>query len=165
MITVKEIVSGAQKEAITIHIMGSLIEWFSPAEDIPVKAKQHREMPFFAVFDGEECIGFAALKPHNRHTAEIYNLGVLKAFHQQGAGRLLVNACVQYCLKRSMTFLTVKTLDESADYEPYQRTRTFYRKEGFLPLEVMPTYWNEENPCLFLAKVVDRLTDGHKQRG
>ena len=47
-----------------------------------------------------------------------------------------------------------KTLDESADYPPYDGTRAFYRKEGFLPLEVFPTFWDEGNPCLFLARTV-----------
>ena len=42
----------------------------------------------------------------------------------------------------------------SADYPPYNGTRAFYRKEGFLPLEVFPTFWDEDNPCLFLARTV-----------
>jgi hypothetical protein len=46
----------------------------------------------------------------------------------------------------------VKTLDESAEYEPYNKTRAFYQKMGFIPLEVFTTFWNEENPCLFMAK-------------
>lgn len=52
-------------------------------------------------------------------------------------------------------FLTVKTLDESAEYPPYDSTRAFYRKEGFLPLEVFSTFWDEDNPCLFLARTVN----------
>ncbi len=51
-------------------------------------------------------------------------------------------------------YLTVKTLDESAVYEPYDRTQAFYFKNGFTPLEVFTTFWNEENPCLFLIKHV-----------
>ena len=49
--------------------------------------------------------------------------------------------------------LTVKTLNESAEYEPYERTRSFYKKFGFVvPIEVFKTYWNEGNPCLFSTK-------------
>lgn len=54
-------------------------------------------------------------------------------------------------------FLTVKTLDESAVYEPYNGTRTFYKKEGFYPLEVFTTFWDEENPCLFMVKVMGEV--------
>ncbi len=28
----------------------------------------------------------------------------------------------------------------------HKSNRDFYRREGFLPLEVFPLYWNEENP-------------------
>lgn len=154
MITVKTVTSESEKEKITLDIMGSLPEWFSPPEDIAEKAVSHRNMPFFAAFDGDECIGFAALKIHNEYTVEIYNLGVLKKYHRHGGGHLLTTACVDFCRARGMAFLTVKTLDGSADYEPYERTRAFYGKEGFLPLEVFPDYWNEDNPCLFLVKTV-----------
>ena len=35
---------------------------------------------------------------------------------------------------------------------PYARTRSFYYKMGFVPLEVFPLFWDEDNPCLFLVK-------------
>lgn len=49
----------------------------------------------------------------------------------------------------------MKTLDGSADYPPYEATRAFYLREGFVPLEVFREYWDEDNPCLFLAKWLD----------
>ena len=58
----------------------------------------------------------------------------------------------RYCVDNGYLYLTVKTLDSSAQYEPYERTRAFYKSMGFLPLEVFTTFWNEENPCLFMAK-------------
>lgn len=30
----------------------------------------------------------------------------------------------------------------------------FYLNQGFYPLEVFTNLWNEENPCLFLIKVI-----------
>ncbi len=143
-----------QKEAYSLAIMHSLPQWFSPPEDIDRKAKIHRDYPFFAVLDNEKPVAFAAVKVHNRHTADIYNMGVLKPYHHQGLGHQLVESILDWCQKEGFTFLTVKTLDESADYPPYNGTRAFYEKEGFLPLEVFTTFWDEENPCLFLARTV-----------
>ncbi len=154
MLSVKEITSEDLKKEITIHIMGNLPEWFSPPEDILVKAEIHKQYPFYAVYENDDCIGFVALKIHNEYTAEIYNLGVLKEFHRKGAGHKLIESCENYCSKNNKHFLTVKTLDESAVYEPYNGTRAFYKKEGFKPLEVFTSYWDEENPCLFLVKVI-----------
>lgn len=154
MVTIKEITDKKLKEKITADVMGSLPEWFNPPESIPEKAFIHREFPFFAAYENDICIGFAALKLHNEHTADVYNMGVLREYHRRGAGHMLIAACEEFCVKTGRKFLTVKTLDGSAEYEPYNGTRTFYAKEGFLPLEVFTTFWDEDNPCLFLAKYI-----------
>ncbi len=140
------------KEKITLEIMNALPKWFSPPEDIIKKSRQHRDFPFFAAFDGKNAIGFIALKIHNEFTADIYNLGVLEAYHRAGIGSALLAAAECYLRSEGFKFLTVKTLDSSAEYEPYERTRSFYRKSGFYPLEVFPLFWNIENPCLFMCK-------------
>jgi len=152
MAVVKKVEQADEKETVTLQIMRSLPAWFSPPEDIEKKSVIHREYPFFAVYDGDEPIGFAALKIHNQYTADIFNFGVLEQYHRQGVGRQLLEAAERYCADNGYLYLTVKTLDSSAIYEPYERTRTFYRKMGFIPLEVFTTFWNEENPCLFMAK-------------
>jgi GNAT superfamily N-acetyltransferase len=152
MIEIKIIDSQDDKTAITIKVMHSLRKWFNPAEDIDRKSVVHRDYPFIAVYDDGSPIGFAALKIHNEFTADIYTIGLLEPYHRQGIGGKLILAAERYCAERGFLFLTVKTLDESAEYEPYERTRAFYRKAGFYPLEVFKTLWDEENPCLFMAK-------------
>lgn len=152
MCDIKEVNEKDEKTRITLEIMNALPLWFSPPEDIQKKSLTHRDYPFFAAFEGVKAIGFVALKIHNRYTADIYNLGVLEEYHRQGIGHDLVLATEKHCKSNGYLFLTVKTLDESAIYEPYIRTRAFYRKNGFIPLEVFTTVWDEKNPCLFLAK-------------
>lgn len=170
MIIIKNVTDKEEKTLITLQIMNALPEWFSPPEDIVRKSVIHREYPMIAAYatvnntsaeaveqvDTENSIiGFATLKIHNCYTAEIYNLGVLKEYHRQGIGHRLVDACVQYCRENHYRFLTIKTLDESAVYEPYNGTRAFYKMEGFYPLEVFTCIWDEENPCLYMIKVID----------
>lgn len=157
LISIKEVTDKTAKEEITLNIMGSLPEWFSPPESFPEKAALHREFPFFGAFDGDRCVGFAALKIHNEYTAEVYNLGILKEYHRRGGGHGLIAACEKYCRKGGIKFLTVKTLDGSAEYAPYEGTRAFYKKEGFYPLEVFPDHWDRDNPCLFMAKSLEAV--------
>ena len=151
---VTRIIDKDLKTNITLEIMNSLPTWFSPPEDIAKKSIMHREMPFFAAFDRNKVIGFLALKVHNEYTVDMYNLGVLEKYHRQGVGHAMLIAVESYCKENGYRFITVKTLDSSAQYEPYERTRSFYLKNGFYPLEVFPLFWNEENPCLFLAKYI-----------
>ena len=155
MIRIEVVENKEEKTRVTLEIMNALPEWFSPPEDIERKSMLHREYPFLAVYDDERVIGFAAIKRHNGYTAEIYNFGILREYHRNGIGHRLMETCTEYCKKQGYLFLTVKTLDESAEYEPYDGTRAFYRKEGFYPLEVFTCVWDEENPCLFLVKVFE----------
>ena len=39
-------------------------------------------------------------------------------------------------------------------YPEYGATVAFYRGVGFLPLEVFPALWDENNPCLILVKAL-----------
>ena len=155
MIEIKKLENADEKTRVTLEIMNALPEWFSPPEDIVNKSVIHREYPFFAAYDGENVLGFIALKIHNQYTADIYNLGILKKYHRMGIGHRLIEESVHYCKENHYKFLTVKTLDESAEYEPYNGTRAFYKSEGFYPLEVFMTFWDEENPCLFMVKVIE----------
>ena len=132
--------------------MHGIPKWFNPPEDIDRKALIHRDYPFFAAYIDDAPVGFLTLKLHNEYTADIYNMGVLEDYHRRGIGTRLIQTAEAYCVENNFTYLTVKTLDGSVDYEPYERTRSFYKKMGFVPLEVFTTFWNEENPCLFLVK-------------
>ncbi len=154
MITIKSVEDLDEKTRITLEIMNALPEWFSPPEDIVNKSVIHREYPFIAAFDGDRAIGFVAIKVHNIYTVDLYNFGILREYHRRGIGHRLMEACVEYCRAHGYGFLTVKTLDESAVYEPYNGTRAFYKKEGFYPLEVFTCVWDEDNPCLFMVKVI-----------
>jgi len=154
MFKVEKIADKDLKTNITLEIMNSLPKWFSPPEDILKKSVAHRDMPFFAAFDGSKVIGFVALKVHNQYTVEMYNIGVLEAYHWQGVGHAMLMAVERFVKENGYKFITVKTLDASAQYEPYERTRAFSFKNGFYPLEVFPLFWNKDNPCLFLAKYI-----------
>ena len=133
--------------------MGALPEWFTPS-DVESKAKEHQNMLFWASYYENVLKGFVAVKIHNKHTLEVYDLGVLREVHRNGLGHALMYEVYIYAKKHGYDYITVKTLDESAIYEPYDRSRNFYTKEGFLPLEVFKYYWNEDNPCLYLVKSI-----------
>ncbi|MBC7456865.1 MAG: hypothetical protein H7235_01205, partial [Bdellovibrionaceae bacterium] len=54
----------------------------------------------------------------------------------------------------------VKTLSEARAHENYEKTRKFYLKSGFVPIEEFKTLWGEHNPCLMLIKDLG-LTANH----
>ena len=154
MTEIRMVTEEEEKSRICNEILRGLPAWFGIEAAIVNYVKEVRELPFFAAYDGGGPVGFLAVKEHNPYTAEICVMGVRQDRHHQGIGRALVTEAEAYCKKRQFCFFTVKTLDESADYEPYARTRLFYHAMGFLPLEVFPLHWDKDNPCLFLAKFI-----------
>ena len=154
MIEIKELFETDAKSYICNEILRSLPDWFGIDASIVDYVEKVRSMPFFAVIDGDKVIGFVAIKVHNPYTAEICVMGILQEYHRQGIGKRLVDSCEKYCTDNNYEYLTVKTLDESRESESYKKTRLFYQSMGFKPLEVFPLHWDEDNPCLFLAKYI-----------
>lgn len=145
-----------EKSNICNAILRMLPDWFGIEASIVDYAEQVRSMPFYAAFDGECPLGFIALKVHNPSAAEVYVMGLLPDYHHQGLGKKLIVACEQYCRENGIEFLTVKTLDASRESKSYEKTRLFYLAAGFKPLEVFPLLWDEDNPCLFMAKHITK---------
>jgi len=152
MIKIKEIQNPSEKSTICNNILRALPNWFGHEASIVDYTDKVKEMPFYAAFDSDKVVGFIALKTHNIHTSEVCVMGILEDYHRQGIGKILIEHCESYCRRHKIEFLTVKTLDESAESISYQKTRQFYLSVGFKPLEVFPLHWDADNPCLFMVK-------------
>lgn len=150
---IKEIFEEQEKKKICESIVHSLPDWFDVAgkKNYPEGVG---ETLLLAYFEGEKAVGFISIKENNPSTSEIYVTGVLQEFQGKGiGGKLLAAACARL-VEQKKALLAVKTLDASAEYEPYDRTRNFYVKNGFLPVDCYPQIWNEENPCLVMVKIL-----------
>ena len=152
---IKEIIEANEKSKICNDILRTLPNWFGVEASIIDYVGQVKQMPFFAAFDCGKPIGFVAIKIHNSYTAEVCVMGVIKEYHRHGVGKRLIGCCDEYCRNNGIEFLTVKTLDESRESKSYEKTRLFYKSVGFKPLEIFPLFWDENNPCLFMAKKIE----------
>jgi ribosomal protein S18 acetylase RimI-like enzyme len=99
-------------------------------------------------------VGFLSVKAHTPVAAEAYVLGVERAWHRRGRGRALFGAAERVLAGQGVRFLTVKTLAASHPDPFYAATRRYYEAIGFEPIEVFPTLWSENNPCLLMLKRV-----------
>ena len=152
MIFIKEIYDSDAKSEICNSILRTLPEWFGVEASIIDYNEQVKNMPFYVASCDDKTVGFVAIKVHSEYSAEICVMGVLKEYHRQGIGKMLVQCCEEYCVENKIEFLTVKTLDESRACEEYMKTRLFYLSLYFKPLEVFPLLWDKDNPCLLLIK-------------
>jgi len=121
------------------HDLPTYLAWPAPDSPVPGPAGQP--------------VGVLLVARHFPESAEIYLLAVEPALHRQGIGRALVETLEADLLADGVEFLQVKTLGPSHPDACYERTRQFYTRMGFRPLEEILDFW-PGNPCLIMVKVL-----------
>jgi XTP/dITP diphosphohydrolase len=147
------------KERICRAVLESLPDWFGIPEAIDQFCREARDLRMWVArtrntMGDVEVAGLVTLLQHFPTAAELHLIAIRTEHHREGLGQKLLAEVEAHLRKKAARILTVKTLAASAGDRFYARTHRFYAAEGFVPLEVFPTLWNEENPCLLMAKVL-----------
>lgn len=132
-------------------IAKSLPEYFDKGGLTSIEQDTKNHMLFGAYLDGE-MIGFATYKEINNEVIEMSWLGVLPQHQGRNYGKILVEQSL-YGLSKGYKVCEVKTLSDTDAYKPYKKTREFYKKLGFIPIETIHPYpgWGD-NPCQIFVK-------------
>lgn len=112
------------------EVVTSLPAWFDErARTISIPIDMKHQRGFVAEQQGK-VVGFITL-----YVAEgklnIGWLGVQQDLHRQGIGRLLLAQAEAEARDLGIRELSLYTLGDGVDYEPYARTRQFYFANGF----------------------------------
>jgi ribosomal protein S18 acetylase RimI-like enzyme len=111
---------------------------------------------FYVALDLKEVIGFLVVDFKDSQLAEILWIGVKPEHQDQGYGTELITHVNEELRSKGIKVIKVKTLSEHEEYAPYEKTRNFYKKNGFILLEVMDPYpnWGPGNSCAIYIKVL-----------
>lgn len=137
-------------------ILRKLPEWFGIEDAVVKYGKEIDILPTFLIRKNQALIGFITIKEHFATAAELFVLGILPEFHNQGIGQSSIHKVEQYCREKGICFLQVKTLGPNRECAAYEKTRRFYLKMGFHPLEEFSELWGPSNPCLLMVKKVPK---------
>ena len=151
MTQVVELTDPAARSRIAEAVLRDLPDWFGIEKAAQGYIQAAAALPTFAV---EPDLAFLCVKQHTPRAAELYVMGVRREHHRRGIGRALVQAAESWCRARGIRYLHVKTLGPSNSSPGYDATRAFYEAQGFVALEEMHGFWDEENPALILVKDV-----------
>ena len=136
-------------EAI-MEIACSLPLWFTKTglEHISIDLKFQNG---FVAADGDRVLGFPMYFVYES-VGNIGWLGIEPSHHRQGIGKKLCIHFENMMKAEGVGVLQVYTLGDCVDYEPYARTRAFYRAMGFVEYK-RETHDNPECPeSLYLRK-------------
>lgn len=153
-IEIKEVKNLFEKKQIAKIILEDLPEWFGIPEAREEYIETSTELPMIVAFYKQQPIGFISLKQHFSQTAEYYVLGIKKEYHRKGIGTQMSQYTEKWAQAQKIRYVQVKTLSADHPDKFYLRTRLFYEQIGFVPLEVFPTLWGIENPCLLMVKKI-----------
>ena len=133
-----------------LQIAEKLPEFFD-AGGLKSIANDSKTQTLYGAFDGETMIGFAIYKEINKDAVEMSWLGVLPEEQGKGVGAKLVEESLHE-LAEHYKVCEVKTLSDTDPYEPYKKTREFYKRMNFTPIETISPYpgWGD-NPCQIFA--------------
>ena len=116
-----------KKEAI--KIAESLKEWFN--KDGMKSMKIDFAMNHVVVAkEKEKVLGFLSYTTYSGKMLLLW-MGVRKQSQRSGVGKDLLNWLVEEARRLRLYSIEVETLPEEDVYEPYERTRAFYYKNGF----------------------------------
>jgi GNAT superfamily N-acetyltransferase len=115
--------------AAVLRIAKSLDDWFN--EDGIKYIEQDLEFEKLIIVESDSGpIGFLSYFLYEG-VGYLGWIGVYEQHHGTGAGEMLFVEFERIMKELEINTLQVKTLGESVDYPPYDRSRNFYRKVGF----------------------------------
>ena len=109
----------------------------------------------FGAYDNKNLLGFVCFKELNSQATELAWMAVEPEYKNKGFGTILVNEGLKL-LPNKYLVCEVKTLSEIDPDKEYAKTRNFYKKLGFIPLETIDPYpaWGVDNPCQIFVKIL-----------
>lgn len=149
---------GGQVPDDVARLLATVPEWFGLPEANAeyIEAARTKETWTVRNADGQ-VVGVTLVDRHFPHVAEVYLTVVDRAAHGTGVGTAMLTALEADAAARGVRLLEVKTLGASHPDAGYARTRHFYEKCGFLPLEETGI-WGEGTPCLIMVKPLNSDT-------
>lgn len=123
-----------------VRVAESLPEWFSPDGIAEITRDTAHQAGAIAEAGGR-VVGFITWVVDGPK-GELAWIGVAPDRHGTGVGRRLIEMADQALREAGVEEVFVETLGESVEYEPYDRTRAFYRAVGFTDFES----WATDNP-------------------
>jgi ribosomal protein S18 acetylase RimI-like enzyme len=132
-----------------LAIVRALPEYFTA--DVPgeVERELHTHLGWVATTQAGQVLGFVVVDRRSERAAEIRWLAVAPAAHRTGVATALLDQALGELANDGLQLVETKTLDGSVDYAPYDATRAFWERSGFVHVDTIDPLpgWQPGNPA------------------
>jgi ribosomal protein S18 acetylase RimI-like enzyme len=136
-----------------LEVARALPQWFTQA-GLEEMAHDFNLQEGFVATAGERIVGFITYESLTPELAELSWMGVRPEYQGRGVGKRLLQLAEERLIAQGIRVLEVSTVADSVAYEPYARTRAFYRANGFRDYRVDRGYFPNGDDRLLLRKQV-----------
>ena len=146
MLAVRRFVAG-DAPAATAIIRG-LPDYFT--DDVPTKAERDAAShQAWVLTDSGTVTGFAVAARKSPGGAEILWIAIDAARRGRGHGTRLLGHILDQLGTDGISVVEAKTLDRSSGYRPYEATRAFWERNGFVQVDTIDPLpgWEPGNPA------------------
>lgn len=130
-----------------LEVARALPQWFTP-EGLADMVEDFKLHEGFVATAGDKIVGFITYEALALDLAELSWIAVHPAYQHQGVGKRLLQLLEERLVAQGVRNLQVSTLADNVTYEPYARTRAFYRANGFQDYRLDPGYYHGDDRLL-----------------
>ena len=146
MLVVRRMVS--RDVPAVMAIVESLAEYFTgdAARQVGRDCASHDA---WVLTDSDQIAGFTVIDRKSAGGAEILRMAVALERRGRGIGTVLLDRVLDDLAATGIRLVEVKTLDRSAGYPPYEATRGFWERRGFVQVDMIDPLpgWEPGNPA------------------
>ncbi len=129
-------------------IIRGLPDYFT--DDVPAKVERDTAShEAWVITDSGTVAGFAVAARKSLGGAEILWIAVDAARRGRGHGTTLLGHVLDHLAAAGISVVEAKTLDRSSGYRPYEATRAFWERNGFIHIDTIDPLpgWRPGNPA------------------
>jgi GNAT superfamily N-acetyltransferase len=153
MLAVRRFVAG-DATAIATIVQG-LPDYFT--DDVPERAQQDAAShDAWVLADSGNVVGFTIAARKSPRGAEILWIAVDAARRGRGHGTRLLGHVLDCLATTGISVVEAKTLDGSSGYRPYEATRAFWERNGFVHIDTIDPLpgWRPGNPAAIYVAAI-----------
>ena len=152
-----DVVEGTPEDIPQCMLIAESLPQYFTSKALDTMKRDFVTNPFQVAKDESgHVLGFASFRKNTEQAAELEWLAVAGGHRRSGVGTVIVEATCNALKAKGFKLLLAKTLSNRSPYIPYEASRKFLQKAGFIHTDTLDQYpgWDPGNPCDIYIRIL-----------